>query len=181
MKNLKEAGVPFGISVTATKNNAEIAVSDELMNYYFNECGAVYGWIFQIMPIGRAKGLDLMVSPEQRLAMYRRTQHLIKDRKLFIADFLVTARLLPTVVFRRANRADIFTLNGTAMLRLACSIRIRRSISTMFIKKAAISTMFSAIRFLNPSENGRKNTPSTESPRKWAICWRHAPSRTIIA
>jgi MoaA/NifB/PqqE/SkfB family radical SAM enzyme len=87
MKNLKEVGVPFGISVTATKNNAETAVSDELMKYYFDECGAVYGWIFQIMPIGRAKGLDLMVSPEQRLAMYRRTQHLIKDRKLFIADF----------------------------------------------------------------------------------------------
>ncbi len=87
MKNLKEAGVPFGISITATKNNAEAAVSDELMDYYFDECGAVYAWIFQIMPIGRAKGLDLMVSPEQRLAMYRRTQHLIKDRKLFIADF----------------------------------------------------------------------------------------------
>lgn len=86
MKNLREAGVPFGISLTATKNNAEL-LDDKFIDFYFNECGAVYGWVFQLMPIGRASCLDLMVNPEQRLAMFRRTQYLIKDRKIFIADF----------------------------------------------------------------------------------------------
>jgi hypothetical protein len=38
------------------------------------------------MPIGRAN-LDLMVSPEQRVKMLRQTQHLVKDRQLFVADF----------------------------------------------------------------------------------------------
>jgi len=38
------------------------------------------------MPIGRAT-VDLMVTPQQRLEMFRKTQHLIKDRKIFIADF----------------------------------------------------------------------------------------------
>ncbi len=87
MENLREVGVPFGISLTATKNNAELVVSDELIDYYFKECGAIYGWIFQLMPIGRADSLDLMVTPEQRLKMFKQTQHLVKDRKIFIADF----------------------------------------------------------------------------------------------
>jgi len=87
MDNLREAGVPFGISITATKNNAQTVLSDEFLNYYFQERGALYAWIFQIMPIGRAKDLDLMVTPEQRFEMYHKTRHLVRDRKLFIADF----------------------------------------------------------------------------------------------
>ncbi len=86
MDNLKKVGVPFGISVTATKNNAELVVSDEFIDYYFDQLGATYGWIFQIMPIGRAN-LDIMVTPKQRLAMFRKTERLVKDRKIFIADF----------------------------------------------------------------------------------------------
>jgi len=86
MENLRNAGVPFGISITATKNNADLIMSDEFIDYYFDQQGAVYGWIFQLMPIGRAT-VDLMVTPQQRLEMFRKTQHLIKDRKIFIADF----------------------------------------------------------------------------------------------
>ncbi len=153
-------------------------MNDEI--YYFDECGAVYGWIFQIMPFGRAKGLDLMVSPEQRLAIVPAHPAFDKDRKLFIADFWNSAPVTDGCI-SAGKPGGYFYIEWNGNVTLACSIRIRRSISTMFIKKAVISTMFSAIRFLNPSENGRKNTPSTESPRKWAICWRHAPSRTIIA
>lgn len=87
MKNLREAGVPFGISVTATKNNAELILSDEFVDYYFNKQGAIYGWIFQLMPIGRADSLDLLVTPEQRLTMFRKNQQLIKEKKIFMADF----------------------------------------------------------------------------------------------
>jgi len=87
MANLREVGVPFGISVTATRHNADLIASDEFVDFYFDEQGAAYGWIFQYMPIGRKHTLDLMVSPEQRLEMWRRTQHLVRDRKVFIADF----------------------------------------------------------------------------------------------
>ncbi|HID94831.1 MAG TPA: radical SAM protein [Candidatus Latescibacteria bacterium] len=86
-KHLREAGVPFGISATATRYNAEIIVSDEFIDYYFDQEGAIYGWIFQYMPIGRRFTLNLMVTPEQRLMMYRREQELLVKRKVFIADF----------------------------------------------------------------------------------------------
>jgi len=86
-ENLREAGVPFGISVTAYRDNAEIIISDEFIDFYFNKQGVMYGWIFHYMPIGRKFTLDLMVTPEQRLRMYEKEQVLFKQKKLFIADF----------------------------------------------------------------------------------------------
>jgi uncharacterized Fe-S cluster-containing radical SAM superfamily protein len=46
MDNLREAGVPFGVSVTATRQNAETVLADEFMDYYFRQQGAIYGWLF---------------------------------------------------------------------------------------------------------------------------------------
>ena len=87
MENLREAGVLFGISITATKENVEEILSDEFIDFFFNEQKAMYGWMFQIMPIGRAYTLDLMVTPEQRKWMLEKEQKLIFDKKLFLIDF----------------------------------------------------------------------------------------------
>jgi len=84
MGNLKEVGVPFGISLTATRKNAEMITSEKLIKYYWDK-GAIYAWIFQLMPIGRAS-FDLVVTPEQRLKMFRQTQKLIR-KGYFMADF----------------------------------------------------------------------------------------------
>ena len=86
-ENLRNSGVPFGISITATRQNAEFVLSNEFMDFYFEQQGAVYGWIFQYMPIGRSYTLDLMVTPEQRKWMFEREQHLIREKALFITDF----------------------------------------------------------------------------------------------
>jgi len=87
MKHLRDVGVPFGISVTATRDNADLVVSDRFVDFYFEKQGVTYAWIFQYLPIGRQFDTGLMVTPEQRLEMYRREQVLIHDRGYFIADF----------------------------------------------------------------------------------------------
>jgi MoaA/NifB/PqqE/SkfB family radical SAM enzyme len=87
MERLKQQKVLFGISMTATRNNVEEILSDEVINYYFDEMGALWGWIFQYMPIGRAITLDLLPTPEQRLWMWKRNWELIKERNLFLVDF----------------------------------------------------------------------------------------------
>jgi MoaA/NifB/PqqE/SkfB family radical SAM enzyme len=66
MARLRKYGVPFGISLTATKYNAEELFSDEFMDYLFFEQGAAYGWVFHYMPIGRSYTLDLMPTIQQR-------------------------------------------------------------------------------------------------------------------
>lgn len=87
MGSLQEVGVPYGISLTATKNNADWILDDKTFDYYFDKQGALYSWVFQFMPIGRSNSLELMVSPEQRVEMFRQYRHLVRDRKLFVADF----------------------------------------------------------------------------------------------
>jgi MoaA/NifB/PqqE/SkfB family radical SAM enzyme len=87
MENLRSEGVPFGISMTATRHNAEVLLSDELIDFYFEHQGAIYAWLFQYMPIGRSYTVDLMVTPEQRVKMFQREQYLIKERNIFLVDF----------------------------------------------------------------------------------------------
>jgi MoaA/NifB/PqqE/SkfB family radical SAM enzyme len=87
MDRLVAHGVPFGISVTATRENAEIILSEKFLDYYFREKGAIYGWIFQYMPIGRSFTLDLMITPEQRKWMLEKELDMIYRKKLFLVDF----------------------------------------------------------------------------------------------
>lgn len=86
-ENLRRHGVPFGISVTPTSKNWNTVTSDPFIDFCFDEQGAVYAWCFQYMPIGSKPDLDLMVSPEDRLEMLKRTHHMIFDKKILFADF----------------------------------------------------------------------------------------------
>jgi len=87
MARLRQTGVPFGISLTATCHNCEEILSDEFIDFFFAQQGALYGFIFHYMPIGRAFTLDLMPTPEQRLWLWRRSWELIRQQRLFLADF----------------------------------------------------------------------------------------------
>ncbi len=87
MENLRRAGVPFGISVTATRQNADTIMKDKFADFFFKEMGAVYGCIFQYMPIGGSCGMDMMVTPEQRVALFQKEQRMIKESSLFLVDF----------------------------------------------------------------------------------------------
>jgi len=86
-RSLRAAGVPFGISVTATRSNAELIMGEDFLDYYLNKEGAFYCWVFQYMPIGKGANLDSVVTPEQRLSMYKKTWMHIREKKMFIADF----------------------------------------------------------------------------------------------
>jgi len=87
-EHLRQAGVPFGISVTATSKNVDLLLQDEFYDFYFGEQGACYMWEFQLMPIGRGKDeIDLMVNPEKRVRLYRKWEKLLSEKKYCIADF----------------------------------------------------------------------------------------------
>jgi MoaA/NifB/PqqE/SkfB family radical SAM enzyme len=88
MDHLRRHRVPFGISITATRQNAEVVLSDKFIEHFFDEKGALYGWIFQYMPIGRSSALEMMITPEQRQWMLKRESELIFGRKkMFLIDF----------------------------------------------------------------------------------------------
>ena len=87
MSRLREAGVPFGVSLTATRENAEEILSEDFIDFCFTRQGALFGFTFQYMPIGRSYTLDLMPTPEQRMWMWRRSWELIRKRGIFMVDF----------------------------------------------------------------------------------------------
>jgi MoaA/NifB/PqqE/SkfB family radical SAM enzyme len=87
MSRLFNYGVPFGISLTATRQNCDEILSDEFVDHFFFENHAVFGWIFQYMPIGRSYALELMPTPEQRIRMWKRSLEIIREKKVFLADF----------------------------------------------------------------------------------------------
>ena len=87
MARLREAGVPFGISATVTRDNCEELMSDRFLELFFEEQSAFYGFLFHYMPIGRSPSLEPMPSPEQRIEFWRRTLDVIRDRRFFLYDF----------------------------------------------------------------------------------------------
>jgi hypothetical protein len=62
-------------------------MSDEVVNFLFEEMGVLFAWLFHYMPIGRAYTLDLLPTPQQRLMLWTRTWQLVRERHYFIADF----------------------------------------------------------------------------------------------
>ncbi|MDI6698335.1 MAG: radical SAM protein [Candidatus Saccharicenans sp.] len=86
-EHLRREKVFYGISMTATRDNAEEIFSDRVIDFFFREQGVHFAWVFQYMPIGRAFTLDLLPSPEQRLRLYQRAWELVYNRHIFLIDF----------------------------------------------------------------------------------------------
>jgi len=86
-ERLGREGVFFGISLTATRQNADEILSDAVLETFVERLGALYAFVFHFMPIGRAWTLDLMMTAEQRFRLYQRTWELIRERHQFVIDF----------------------------------------------------------------------------------------------
>jgi MoaA/NifB/PqqE/SkfB family radical SAM enzyme len=86
MDGLKEAGVVFGFSATATRYNADVIVDDKFVDTMI-EKGATLGWYFSYVPIGRKPDISLMPTPAQRDHQRRRVSELRNSRPILLADF----------------------------------------------------------------------------------------------
>jgi len=83
---LHESGAPFLFSVTPTSKNTETVVSDQFIDLMV-EKGAVFGWYFSYMPVGREPDLSLMPTPEQRDLIRRRVGELRSTKPILLIDF----------------------------------------------------------------------------------------------
>lgn len=84
--NLKEAGVMFGFSVTATKINSEVISSEKFIDFLIKQ-GCYFGWFFQYVPIGRNPDVSLMSLPEQRNNLREVIKKWRATKPIFIGDF----------------------------------------------------------------------------------------------
>ncbi len=86
MDNLREAGCIFGFSVMVTRHNVEVVTSEEFVDFLV-EKGALYGWYFLYMPVGRDPDINLMPTPEQRNQLRLAGKYFRATRPILIADF----------------------------------------------------------------------------------------------
>ncbi len=84
---LRQEGVLFGIALTSTRDNCDEILTDENIDFYCNQQGAMYAWVFPYTPVGRGYNLDLMMEPVQLRRLHRRLWEAIVQHKIFLADF----------------------------------------------------------------------------------------------
>jgi MoaA/NifB/PqqE/SkfB family radical SAM enzyme len=88
MESLRNVGMPFIVSVTGTSENADLLLTDEFYQTYFDKLGGSFMWQFQLMPIGRGKEVfELMPDPETRVKLYRKWESLMAEKRYPVADF----------------------------------------------------------------------------------------------
>lgn len=83
---LKTHKIPFGYSTTVSKSNINVITSDKFVDTMIDK-GAIIGWYFLYMPIGKNPDLSLMPSAKQRLFLKERRDYIRGNKPLFIIDF----------------------------------------------------------------------------------------------
>jgi MoaA/NifB/PqqE/SkfB family radical SAM enzyme len=86
MGRLKARGIPFGTSLTVTRNNVEEVTSSELFEHFYKQ-GVMVVWYFLFMPVGKDPDISLMPTPEQRDYLRHRGMALREEFPIFVVDF----------------------------------------------------------------------------------------------
>jgi MoaA/NifB/PqqE/SkfB family radical SAM enzyme len=85
-RRLSDAGVLFGVSVTYTRQNVAEVTSEEFVRHWIDQ-GAIFAWYFMFMPVGKDPLLEMVPTPEQRLACGEAVAALRHKHPIFLADF----------------------------------------------------------------------------------------------
>ncbi|PIV54386.1 radical SAM protein [Candidatus Desantisbacteria bacterium CG02_land_8_20_14_3_00_49_13] len=86
MDRVREAGLLFGYSCYSTRYNVEQIASDEFIDLMI-EKGALIGWYFLCLPVGKNPTTEYMPTPQQRLYLKMRRDHIRDTKPIFIVDF----------------------------------------------------------------------------------------------
>jgi len=86
MHYLHEEKVPFGFSTCYHRYNTEYVGSDAYVDEMIR-AGAMFGWYFTYIPLGKNADTGLIATPKQRAYMYRRIRELRKNKPIFVLDF----------------------------------------------------------------------------------------------
>jgi len=86
MEELRRRGVFFGFSATPTRSNSDTLCDDAFIDYWIGK-GALFGWFFTYIPVGKDPDMGLMATPQQRDALRRKTRAWARTKPIFVGDF----------------------------------------------------------------------------------------------
>jgi len=143
MDMLKEAGVIFGFSCTATSRNFETITSDAYLDMLV-EKGCSVGWFFSYVPIGREPNTELMPTPSQRDTLRHTVNHFRNTRPILLADFWNDGQIVGGCL---AGGRKYFHVNSNGDIEpcVFCHFAVD-NIRNTSIKAALMSPFFKTIR-----------------------------------
>lgn len=86
MENLRDAGVPFGASITHTSLNTETITDDRFADFLIKK-GVMVVWFFQYIPIGASPDLNLIPTAEERDLRRRTVLRWRNEKPVVVYDF----------------------------------------------------------------------------------------------
>ncbi|MBE0479690.1 MAG: radical SAM protein [Dehalococcoidia bacterium] len=86
MDILRDAGSLFGFSIRVDRSNVDYVTSDEFMDLLISK-GAIYGWYFLYMPVGRNPDLSMMPTPADRNKLRIAVNHFRRTKPVIMVDF----------------------------------------------------------------------------------------------
>ena len=86
MEHLHSHKVPFGFSTCYHRHNTGYVGSDDYIDKMI-EAGALFGWYFTYIPLGKNADTNLIATPKQRTYMYRRVREIRQNKPIFVLDF----------------------------------------------------------------------------------------------
>jgi MoaA/NifB/PqqE/SkfB family radical SAM enzyme len=152
MRRLNERGLLFGISATVTRYNHDIITSDQFFDYYV-DVGAKFAWLFQYIPIGREPNVDLMSTPEQRVALRRWLTKNRTRKSIFIGDFWNDGSYTGGCMAGGRLYFHV-TANGGVEPCVFCHFRVG-NIREKSLKEILASDFFKALRYEQPYTENR--------------------------
>jgi len=143
MDLLKDAGVLFGFSCTATRLNHEIITSDRYMDMLI-EKGCTVGWFFSYIPVGREPNIDLMPTPQQRDRLRETVWRFRNTKPILLADFWNDGQVVGGCL---AGGRKYFHVNSNGDIEpcVFCHFAVD-NIRNTSIKDALMSPLFKSIR-----------------------------------
>jgi MoaA/NifB/PqqE/SkfB family radical SAM enzyme len=86
MEYLRYHKVPFGFSTCYHRSNTEYVGTDDFIDNMI-DAGALFGWYFTYIPVGKDADVNLVATPQQRSYMYHRVREIRKNKPVFVLDF----------------------------------------------------------------------------------------------
>ena len=86
MDLLKARGIPFGVSICYTSQNADAVCTEEYYDWLIDK-GVFFAWIFTYMPVGKDAPTSLMPTPEDRERLYRFNRRIRETKPILTLDF----------------------------------------------------------------------------------------------
>ncbi len=86
MDDIRQNGLFFGVSVTATSKNINTVISDDFIQMLTDK-GVFMAWYFLYVPLDRDADLSLMPSPHQRNFLRLKIQEMRQKHPVLLVDF----------------------------------------------------------------------------------------------